>query len=147
MGQHDPPYSREEELKVVEIKKKDPPSADEVIAIVIVKITRKDPFILIKIVDAGSSADICWQQGSSRVCAIPHLAGYSFLSISRLPGCYHLFLYSTFTFWLLTFTCNQIHFLFFHFYFSGFCCPLPYFHFLTYSLVMISLKENAIINP
>jgi len=30
VGQHDPPYSREEELKVVEVKKKDPPSADEV---------------------------------------------------------------------------------------------------------------------
>ena len=36
VGQHDPPYSREEELKVVEVKKKDPPSADEVVFIVII---------------------------------------------------------------------------------------------------------------
>ena len=35
VGQHDPPYSREEELRVVEVKKKDPPSADEVVGIVI----------------------------------------------------------------------------------------------------------------
>ena len=37
VGQHDPPYSHEEELKVVEIKKKDPPSADEVVGIVTVR--------------------------------------------------------------------------------------------------------------
>ena len=30
VGQHDPPYSHEEELRVVEVKKKDPPAADEV---------------------------------------------------------------------------------------------------------------------
>ena len=35
MGQHDPPYSHEEELRVVEVKKKDPPSADEVHNIII----------------------------------------------------------------------------------------------------------------
>ena len=35
VGQHDPPYSHEEELRVVEVKKKDPPAADEVKLLII----------------------------------------------------------------------------------------------------------------